>query len=70
MRLIGKLSKLPHFTFIILRRKSIEGAIWSDPVTPLKTSKDREASLLIDSGYAGEQPSGGGGGDRSVPFSK
>jgi len=51
-------------------RKNIEGAIWSDPVTPLKTSKDKEASLLIDSGYAGEQPSGGGGGDRSVPFSK
>merc|ERR1719391_1602662 len=49
-------------------RKSIEDAGWSDPITPLKTAKDNSASLLIDSGYAGEQPSGGG--DRSIPFSK
>lgn len=49
-------------------RKSTGDAGWSDPVTPLKATKDNSASLLIDSGYAGEQP--GGGGDRSIPFSK
>jgi len=49
-------------------RKSIGDAGWSDPATPLKATKDNSASLLIDSGYAGEQP--GGGGDRSIPFSK
>ena len=54
-------------TFIC--RKSIGDAGWSDLVTPLKTAKDKEASLLFDSGYAGEQPSGGGG-DLSIPFSK
>jgi len=40
----------------------------SDLATPLKTTKDNPASVFIDSGYAGEQPSSGG--DRSIPFSK
>ena len=40
----------------------------SDLATPLKTTKDNLASVFIDSGYAGEQPSSGG--DRSIPFSK
>ena len=57
-------------TLIYVCRKSIKDVGWSDLVTPLQTSKDKEASLLIDSGYAGEQPSGGGGGDLSIPFGK
>merc|ERR1711936_1357537 len=47
--------------------RSTEDAQWSDPRTPLKTQKDNWSSLVIDSGYAGELPSGG---DGSTPYSK
>ena len=55
------------WTNIIFSSRSTEDAQWSDPRTPLKTQKDNWSSLVIDSGYAGELPSGG---DGSTPYSK